>query len=83
MSLPPQELDCRTAMRQLYDFLDGELSEHVAAQIRDHLARCQPCFAHTSFERDLLTAIGKGWQNVSASADLRQRILRELRADGP
>ena len=75
-------IDCKTAMRQLYDFLDGELSEPVAEQIREHLARCQPCFAHTSFERDLLAVIGKGWSNIGASAELRSRIMRELRNEG-
>ena len=75
-------LDCQGAMRQLYDYLDGELSEPVAQQIREHLARCQPCFAHTTFEKELIAAIGRGWKNVAASQDLRVRILRELRNQG-
>ena len=82
MTTDPNALDCRAAMMQLYDFLDGELSEHRMQKIRDHLARCGPCYAHATFEKDLLAVLANGWQDVAASAPLRERIRAGLREAG-
>jgi anti-sigma factor (TIGR02949 family) len=74
----PQPIDCREAMRQLYDFLDGELSDERMQLIRHHLQNCAPCYAHAEFEQDLLAVLAAGWQNVAASSQLRTRIKESL-----
>ena len=74
----PQSIDCREAMRQLYDYLDGELSEERMQVIRQHLQSCAPCFAHATFEQDLLAVLASGWQSVAASSQLRARIKESL-----
>ena len=74
----PQSIDCREAMRQLYDYLDGELSEERMQLIRQHLHICAPCYAHAEFEQDLLAVLATGWQNVAASSQLRARIKESL-----
>ena len=80
MNLPV--VDCSMAMRQLYDYLDGELSEEKAEAIRAHIELCVPCFKHASFEKELLDIVANGWNQVTASADLQRRILEHLRAEG-
>ncbi len=80
MANPTQPIDCRAAMRQLYDYLDAELSEESMLMIREHLQSCAPCFAHATFEQDLLAVLASGWQNVTASAELRARIKAHLQA---
>ena len=75
-------IDCRSAMMQLYDYLDGELSPERMALIRAHLDECRPCYAHAQVERDLLAIIAGGWKDVAASQALRQRIADNLRQAG-
>ena len=82
MTTEKHALDCRAAMLQLYDFLDGELSEERIKQIREHLAQCGPCYAHASFEKDLLAVIANGWKDIAASAPLRERIRAGLKQAG-
>jgi mycothiol system anti-sigma-R factor len=77
-----RSIDCRSAMMQLYDYLDAELSPERMALIRAHLEECRPCYAHAQFERDLLTIISGGWEGVAASQALRQRIRDNLRDAG-
>ncbi|MGH7467602.1 MAG: zf-HC2 domain-containing protein [Longimicrobiales bacterium] len=79
MSESKPTLDCRAAMRQLYDYLDGELSDQARQQVRVHLDSCRECFAHASFERDLLDLISKGWQDLKAPATLVQRIRKQIK----
>ena len=37
---------CGFTRRKLSAYLDGELPETLAAQVRAHLARCEACAAH-------------------------------------
>ena len=82
MNVESHEIDCRTAMRQLYDFLDQELSEQAMQRVREHLEACRACFEHASFERDLLATLADGWKGVAATPELRLRIRQQLRAAG-
>jgi anti-sigma factor (TIGR02949 family) len=75
-------IDCRAAMLQLYDFLDGELSAETMTLIREHLDYCKPCYDHAQFERDILAIIAGGWKDMSASQQLRARIQEGLRNAG-
>jgi mycothiol system anti-sigma-R factor len=75
-------INCREAMQQLYDYLDGELSAEKMQVIRQHIETCKPCYAHAEFERDLLLVIAAGWKDVSASQQLRERIRARLEEAG-
>lgn len=44
-------LDCDAVMRQLWDYLDGELTPARTEAIREHLALCARCFPQLEFER--------------------------------
>jgi mycothiol system anti-sigma-R factor len=51
--------DCKDALHQLYDFLDGELTDHKRAAIQHHLDTCQPCAEPYDFEAELRLVVRK------------------------
>jgi len=51
--------DCKDALHQLYDFLDGELTDNKRAAIQHHLDTCQPCAEPYDFEAELRIVIRK------------------------
>jgi anti-sigma factor (TIGR02949 family) len=52
-----RRIDCRTAVRQLWDYLDGELSDERVREVQQHLETCSECFRHAEFGRRLLDAL--------------------------
>jgi mycothiol system anti-sigma-R factor len=50
-------VDCGSAIHQLYDYLDGELTEHRRTQIAEHLDYCAPCAGAAGFEFELRLVI--------------------------
>ncbi|MCB0971681.1 MAG: mycothiol system anti-sigma-R factor, partial [Acidimicrobiales bacterium] len=45
--------DCNETLRELYLFLDGQLTEEDRAHIVQHLDDCSPCLAAYDFEAEL------------------------------
>jgi len=64
-------MDCTDVVRQLWDYLDGELTDESMDAIRGHLAECRQCYPQFDFERTL--------EDKNAVVSLRQ-IIRELEA---
>lgn len=50
-------VDCGSAIHQLYDYLDGELTEQRRGQISEHLDYCAPCSSAAGFEAELRQVI--------------------------
>ena len=48
-----REIDCDEVMRQLFDFLDGEVDEKAEHEIHHHIDECRSCFTRVEFERVL------------------------------
>ncbi len=48
-----REIDCDEVMRQLFDFLDGEVDETAEHEIHHHIDECRSCFSRVEFERVL------------------------------
>jgi mycothiol system anti-sigma-R factor len=46
-------VDCNEAVRQLYDYLDGELTDDRRHEIAEHLDYCSPCSGAAEFEAEL------------------------------
>lgn len=69
-------------MRQLWDYLDGELTDERMAQVRAHLDRCSGCYPHYDFEKMLLEALACCKVKQCAPDQLRDRILGKLREAG-
>lgn len=79
---PNGSIDCTAAMQQLFDYLDGELTEDRMRQVRTHLEMCQRCYPHYDFEKAFLEALAATRKRCCAPGKLRERILSELRAAG-
>ena len=76
------ELDCSAAMRQLWDYLDEELTPEREAAVRAHLAACANCQPHEDFERAFLDALSRARGNMMAPDDVRAEVSRALREAG-
>ena len=80
MTIAP--IDCRSAMRELWDYLDNELPADRTEQIRAHLATCTGCDEHMQFCRAFLQQIELPTVSTAAVAVLRDRVRDALRCDG-
>ena len=72
------EVDCADALRELYTFLDGELTVERRAVIEEHLEQCHHCIGAFDFEAELKIVIAERCREA-APPDLRQRIATALR----
>ena len=75
-------IDCRSAMRELWDYLDDELPAERTEQIRQHLATCHGCSAHVKFCRAFLVQIDTAPVPLSEVERLRDKVSRALRSEG-
>jgi anti-sigma factor (TIGR02949 family) len=75
-------LDCHAVMRQLWDYLDGELSPDRMDAIREHLKLCDRCQPHAAFGRAFLAALARARREHSHPADLTLRVRRALARRG-
>ena len=76
------KMDCTAAMRQLWDYLDGELTEERMAAVRAHLDRCAGCLPNADFERAFLDALSSCKSRQCAPEGLRRKIFERLREAG-
>ena len=74
--------DCNSVMRRLWDYLDGELTEHRMAAIREHLAVCSRCQPQAAFERSFLAAMAHARRDHSSPRSLSERVQAALRGQG-
>jgi anti-sigma factor (TIGR02949 family) len=75
-------LDCGAVMRQLWDYLDGELTAERMDAIREHLVLCARCQPQSEFERTFLATLARVRREHSDVEGLRGRVLAALRAEG-
>lgn len=74
--------DCAAAMRQLWDFLDEELTPDRQAAMREHIEQCKRCFPHYDWEKALLDALACSRPDCCAPTSLRERLVHRLREAG-
>jgi len=75
-------MDCEQVVRELWDYLDGELTEERMNEVRAHLKACRGCFPHFDFERAFLEALAKSKAEQTAPDDLRKKVVAKLRKAG-
>jgi len=78
----PQMLDCTSAMRMLWDFLDGHLAEADDAAVRAHMDRCSHCFPNAQFGELVLKAVAAQRAVPEPSRSVRDGVLARLRLEG-
>lgn len=75
--------DCKDALHQIYEFLDGELTDAKKAAIQHHLDTCQPCAEPYDFEAELRLIVRKKCVEVvpdSLVEKVRAAIAGEARS---
>lgn len=72
------DIDCVDVLDRLYGYLDGELTEERAEEVRRHLAHCAPCLQVSDFEGAYLRFLEARTQAHHAPASLRKRLLERL-----
>jgi mycothiol system anti-sigma-R factor len=74
------EVDCGSAIVELYHFLDGELTEQRRVQITEHLDYCGPCAGAALFESELRQVIADRCKDHVPDV-LRDRIAAAIEAE--
>lgn len=69
--------ECSEALRQLYLYIDGELTEELRVTIERHLDDCPPCFESYGFEAELRQIISLRCRDQVPDS-LRRRIAEAL-----
>jgi hypothetical protein len=70
-------------MRQLWDFLDNELTSERMLAIEAHLVMCSRCHPHAEFERAFLHAVSLATRHAPLQVpDMGHRVREALRAEG-
>ncbi len=75
-------LDCESVMRQLWDYVDAELTPERMEEIRMHVEMCKRCYPQYQFERSFLDAISARRRTHSDPERLRADLLAALRSKG-
>jgi mycothiol system anti-sigma-R factor len=71
----PHETDCREVLDRVYEYLDGELTGHDIAKIKQHLEECAPCLSEYDLDVVLKALVRRSCGCEQAPEDLRARIL--------
>ena len=75
-------LDCEAVMRELWDYLDAELTPQGMIQIQAHLAMCERCYPQYTFEREFLNALAARRPTHSNPDRLQANLMALLRDRG-
>ena len=73
-------ISCSEAVRQLWEYLEGELPDRHRARIDEHLAACLRCCGEVEFAQELRTFLSTHAGEDALPADVRQRLLASLDA---
>ena len=75
-------IDCDTVMRQLWDYLDGELTPERSEAIRRHVEMCARCNPQSEFEQAFLVALRRSRREHSHPDRLRSALIHALGEQG-
>ncbi|NNF13239.1 MAG: hypothetical protein HKN72_08450 [Gemmatimonadetes bacterium] len=76
-------ISCEQALRLVHDFLDGELGDVPAEQVRRHFEVCGQCYPHLKLEsayREAVRRAAAGQEAPDALKDRVSQLLTEARA---
>jgi mycothiol system anti-sigma-R factor len=73
-------MDCEQAVRELYSYLDGELTEVRREEIRVHLDWCGPCGGAAEFEAELRRVIASRCKD-RVPESLIERVAAAIEAE--
>jgi anti-sigma factor (TIGR02949 family) len=68
---------CDHVIAKLWEFIDDELTEERAGEVRAHLDACAHCFPQYDFQRAYLTFVRRVEQQP-VPAGLRKRVFQQI-----
>ena len=74
----PDDADCAEVLRDVYLYLDGELTAESHTVIRGHLDDCSPCLRTYGREHDVKALAARCCGNDPAPDSLRTKVLARL-----
>lgn len=74
--------DCNDLLREIADFLHGELPADRAAALRSHLDGCPPCFESADFQAQLKAVVASRCIE-HVPDEFKQRLVGFLRDSQP
>lgn len=69
-------IDCQDVMKQLWEYLDGELPAEEVPALREHLAVCARCYPQYRFQLGFLALVSR----AAAATAPRSEFVQRLRA---
>jgi anti-sigma factor (TIGR02949 family) len=75
-------IDCTTAVRQLWDYLDSELDDQRMSEVRQHLESCQHCLPHAEFGIRFLQALNGARDRHEMPPVVRFQVMAALAEAG-
>jgi mycothiol system anti-sigma-R factor len=72
------EVDCSSALLQVYQYLDGEMDADDCARIREHLAQCGPCLKEYDVDQMLKMLVRRSCGCEPAPMQLRMQIMARI-----
>ena len=77
-----REIDCDEVLRQLFDYLDGEVDETAEHEMHHHIDECRSCFSRVEFEKALKDKIRAG-KDEALPDSLRDRVADLMKSFSP
>lgn len=77
-----REIDCQSAVRQLWDYLDGELDDQRMVEVRHHLLTCKKCLPHAEFGRRFIQALSRARERHVMPPAVRKQVMSALTEAG-
>ena len=75
-------ISCEDALRRVHEFLDGELEESSAEEVKQHFDMCQRCYPHLQLETAFREAVRRAAAGQSAPPQLRDKVTALLEEAG-
>lgn len=72
--IPSSPTDCESAVRRLWDYLDGRLPAMTNADVESHLASCELCPPHFAFARSMREALATSSKPLTSGDESRMRL---------
>lgn len=69
-----EEISCREAVERVYEYLDGELGEERAEEVRCHVERCKRCYPMYNWERMFLDLVQDRADRGESNPELRRKV---------
>ncbi len=73
-------ISCSDAVRQLWEYLEGELADRDRAKVDEHLGACLRCCGEAEFANELRKLLAAHGQDDVLPDDVRRRLLDRLDA---